>query len=277
MTETTTVPTIALNNGTAIPQLGFGVFKVDPGQADGIVANALEAGYRHIDTAAAYHNEEGVGRGVAESGIDRADLFITTKLWNDQQANAPEAFDASLERLGLDYVDLYLIHWPAPERDTFVQAWKALEQIAESGRAKAIGVCNFLVPQLERLIQETDVVPAVNQIELHVDFQQDELRRFNAEHAVATEAWGPLGQGTINDSPELAAIAAEYDKTVAQTILRWHIQIGNVVIPKSNHRERMAENFDIFDFQLADAQMATIARLDKGEAGRNSSHPRDVN
>lgn len=277
MTQQDSVPAIALNSGTTIPQLGFGVFKVDPDKTSRVVTDALQVGYRHLDTAAIYKNEEGVGHAIASCGIAREDLFVTTKLWNDQQADAATAFEKSLARLRLDYVDLYLIHWPAPERDTYVQAWRSLTKIAESGRARAIGVCNFLPEHLDRIIAETGVLPAVNQVELHVDMQLPQLREYNAEHGIVTEAWGPLGQGKINDSPALATIAAAHDKTVAQTILRWHIQLGNVVFPKSNRRERMVENFDIFDFELSAAEMATIATLDRGESGRNSSHPLKVN
>jgi len=277
MTSSTAVPTIALNNGTHIPQLGFGVFRVDPAETKRVVSDALEVGYRHIDTAAGYNNEEGVGAALAASGIARDELFITTKLANDDQANAANAFQVSLDGLGLASVDLYLIHWPMPERDTFVQAWKTLIDIAESGRAKAIGVSNFMVPHLERIINDTGVTPAVNQIELHVDFQQAELRGFDLNHGIATEAWGPLGQGKISQAPELKAIADAHGKSVVQTILRWHIQLGNVAIPKSNHKERMAVNFDIFDFELTDGELVTIAALDQGEAGRGSANPLSVN
>ena len=271
------IPEITLNNGTAIPQLGFGVFKVDPDKTSRIVTEALEVGYRHLDTAKIYQNEEGVGHAIAESGIARDDLFVTTKLWNSDQSDPEGAFDKSLARLRLDYVDLYLIHWPTPEQDRYVDAWKGLERIAASGRAKAIGVSNFQVEHLQRLLDETDVVPAVNQVELHVDLQQTELREFAAAKGIVIEAWGPLGQGKINSSPELAAIAEAHGKSVPQTILRWHLQIGNVVIPKSNQRQRMAENIDVFDFELSPAEMETIAGLDRGEDGRNGSHPLEVN
>jgi len=275
MTENA-VPTVTLNNGTEIPQLGFGVFRVDPDKTNRIVRDALSVGYRHLDTAKIYQNEEGVGHAVAESGIAREELFITTKLWNSDQTNAQDAFEKSLARLRMDYVDLYLIHWPAPNNDTFVEAWRSLIEIQESGRAKAIGVSNFTIDHLERLISETGVVPAVNQVELHVDFQQAELRSFAAEQGIAIEAWGPLGQGKINQSEELAAIAAAHGKTVPQTILRWHTQIGNIAIPKSNNIDRMAENFDIFDFELSASEIATIATLDRGEDGRNGGHPLEV-
>jgi 2,5-diketo-D-gluconate reductase A len=276
MTENA-VPTVSLNNGTTIPQLGFGVFKVDPDTTHRVVRDALEVGYRHLDTAKIYQNEEGVGRAVRESGIARDDLFITTKLWNDDQTRPVEAFEKSLARLGMDYVDLYLIHWPTPERDTYVDAWRGLIEIAQSGRAKAIGVSNFTIDHLERLISETDVVPAVNQVELHVDFQQAELRAFAAEHGIAIEAWGPLGQGRINESPELAAIAEAHGKSVPQTIIRWHLDVGNIVIPKSNDRGRMAQNFDVLDFELSAAEIASIATLDRGEDGRNGTNPLEFN
>ncbi|MFB2598389.1 aldo/keto reductase [Herbiconiux sp. P17] len=276
MTENA-VPTVTLNNGIEIPQLGFGVFRVDPEKTNRIVRDALDVGYRHLDTAKIYQNEEGVGHAVVESGIARDELFLTTKLWNSDQTNAQDAFEKSLARLRTDYVDLYLIHWPTPEKDTFVEAWRSLIEIQESGRAKAIGVSNFTVDHLERVIAETGVVPAVNQVELHVDFQQAELRAFAAEQGIAIEAWGPLGQGRINQSEELVGIAAAHGKTVPQTILRWHTQIGNIVIPKSNNKDRMAENFDVFDFELSAAEIATIATLDRGEDGRNGGHPLEVN
>lgn len=271
-----TIPTLPLNNGTAIPQLGFGVFRVDPAETERIVSDALEVGYRHIDTAAIYGNEEGVGRAIAASGIPRDELWITTKLWNADQTNASDAVDQSLEKLGLDAVDLYLIHWPVPSQDTYAQAWSSLIDINASGRAKAIGVSNFFVPHLQRIIDETGVTPTVNQIELHVEFQQAELRAFQAEHGIATEAWFPLGGGSVNDSVELAAIAAAHGVTPAQAILRWHLQLGNIVIPKSNRRERMAENIDVFGFELSDAELATIATLDLGDAGRRGGHPLEV-
>jgi len=272
MTETT-IPTIALNNGTAIPQLGFGVFRVDPARTAEIAGTALEVGYRHIDTAAGYHNEAGVGEAVRASGIARNDLWITTKLANGDQEHPEDAFQASLDALGFDYVDLYLIHWPLVEKGIYSNVWKSLTSIAESGRAKAIGVSNFQIEHLERIIAETGVTPAVNQVELHVEFQQRELRAFHLEHGIATEAWYPLGGGTLSDAPVLQQIAAAHGKSVAQVVLRWHIQVGNVAIPKSNHRDRMAENFDIFGFQLTDDDLAAIAALDRGDEGRRGTHP----
>lgn len=273
MTTRSPVPTVRFNNGVSIPQLGFGVFRVDPGETERIVTDALEVGYRHLDTAAIYGNEDGVGRAIAASGIPRDELFVTTKLWNDRHQDAEAAFNESLERLGLDYIDLYLIHWPVAPKDTFVDAWNALRAISASGQAKSVGVSNFTIANLERLLQETGTVPAIDQVELHVDFQQRELREYLAKHEIVTEAWFPLGGGKFNDSPELTAIAGNHGKTLAQTILRWHMQLGTVAIPKSNRRARMQENFDIFDFELTDGEMATIARLDRGAEGRNGTDP----
>ncbi|MGY4857802.1 aldo/keto reductase [Cryobacterium sp. AP23] len=276
---TKSVPTLTLNDGHTIPQLGFGVFKVEPTETTRIVSDALDVGYRHIDTAAIYGNEEGVGQALATSGIDRSELFITTKLWNDNQGtqSALDAFDESLEKLGLDYVDLYLIHWPTPAKDTYVESWKTLAKIRESGRARSIGVSNFLVPHLERVISETDVVPAVNQIELHPAGQQAEVAAFSRQHGIQVEAWGPLGQGKypLLEETVVTAAAEAHDKTPAQVIIRWHLQSGNIVFPKSNRRERMAENFDVFDFELSNTELATITALERG--GRVGSHPNEVN
>jgi len=276
---TKSVPTLTLNDGHTIPQLGFGVFKVEPTETTRIVSDALEVGYRHIDTAAIYGNEEGVGQALATSGIDRSELFITTKLWNDNQGtqSALDAFDESLEKLGLDYVDLYLIHWPTPAKDRYVESWKTLAQIRESGRARSIGVSNFLVPHLDRIISETDVVPAVNQIELHPAGQQAEVAAFSRQHGIQIEAWGPLGQGKypLLEESVVTAAAEAHGKTPAQVVIRWHLQTGNIVFPKSNRRERMAENFDVFDFELSNTELATITALERG--GRVGSHPNDVN
>ncbi|AMB59613.1 aldo/keto reductase [Microterricola viridarii] len=275
----TAVPTITLNDGHAIPQLGFGVFKVDPAETERIVTDALEVGYRHIDTARIYGNEAGVGRAIADSGIARDDLFITTKLWNDDQGTQStfDAFERSLEQLGLDTVDLYLIHWPAPANDRFVEAWKALEKIRETGRARSIGVSNFTVPYMTRLLAETDVVPAVNQIELHPAHQQPETAALCAANGIKLEAWGPLGQGKYNlfELPEVTAPAAAHGKTPAQVVIRWHLQQGNIVFPKSNNRARMAENFNVFDFELSPAEQQAITGLER--EGRVSAHPDDVN
>jgi 2,5-diketo-D-gluconate reductase A len=270
-----TVPSIVLNDGTSIPQLGFGVFKVDPDETKRIVSDALEVGYRHLDTAMIYGNETGVGEAIADSGLARDDLFVTTKLWNSDQGtqSALDAFDLSLAKLGLDDVDLYLIHWPSAHRGKYVESWKALEQIAASGRAKSIGVSNFTPTLLQPLLDAADVVPSVNQIEYHPYFQQTASKQFNAEHGIVTESWGPLGQGDIVDDAAVAAIAAKYGKTVAQVIIRWHLDIGNIVIPKSNRRERMAENLDVTDFALTDDEVATVSAVNRGEAGRKGSDP----
>jgi 2,5-diketo-D-gluconate reductase A len=268
----TSVPRLQLNDGHSIPQLGFGVFKVDPGETERIVTDALDVGYRHVDTARIYGNEEGVGRAIAASGIPRRELYVTTKLWNDDQGvrSARDAFDASLDRLGLEYVDLYLIHWPVPSQDRYVESWDALAQIRESGRAKSIGVSNFMVPHLERLIAATGVVPAVDQIELHPAHQQRDVVDFAAANGIAIESWGPLGQGKypLLELPAVTAAAATHGKSPAQVVVRWHLQCGFIVFPKSNRRERIAENFDVFDFELTDAEVGAITALeDQGRLG----------
>ena len=270
-----TVPTIVLNDGTSIPQLGFGVFKVDPDETKRIVSDALEVGYRHLDTAMIYGNETGVGAAIAGSGIDRDQLFVTTKLWNSDQGtqSALDAFDLSLAKLGLDYVDLYLIHWPSAHRGKYVESWKALEQIAATGRAKSIGVSNFTPALLQPLLDAADVVPSVNQIEYHPYFQQLESKAFNTSHGIVTESWGPLGQGDLVSDAGVDAIAAKYGKSVAQVIIRWHLDIGNIVIPKSNRKERMAENFDVTDFALTPDEVAVVSAVNRGEAGRKGSDP----
>ena len=260
------VPLIGLNNGVRIPQLGFGVFQVPEDQVAGAVRTALEAGYRSIDTAAAYRNEKGVGAAVRESGIPREEVFVTTKLWNSQQGHeeALEAIEKSLGRLGMDYVDLYLIHWPVPGQDRFVETWRAFERIREEGKARAIGVSNFRIEDLERLDAETETRPSINQIELHPRLQQGELRAYHAEHGIATEAWSPLAQGELLGEATITAIADELGKTPAEVILRWHLQLGNVVIPKSATPERIRENFELFDFELGEEQMAAIEGLETG-------------
>ncbi|AWB87008.1 aldo/keto reductase [Mycetocola zhujimingii] len=279
MTTTWTGPVLPLNSGATIPQLGFGVFKVDPAETERIVTDALELGYRHIDTAAIYGNEEGVGRAIAKSGIPREDLFITTKLWNDDQGtqSAFDAIDRSLEKLGLDAVDLYLIHWPTPQRGLYRESWKALQQIQADGKATSIGVSNFLVEHLENLLADGGAVPSVNQIELHPALQQREVVEFSREHGIQIEAWGPLGQGKypLFEESSVADAAAAHGKTPAQVVLRWHLQNGFIVFPKSNSRERIAENLDLFDFELTEAEMAAISALERD--GRVGAHPNDVN
>lgn len=264
------VPSITLNNGVEMPQLGFGVWQVPDAEATAAVSSALEAGYRSIDTAAVYENEAGTGKALTSSDIPRDELFVTTKLWNSASETwtrdgVLREFDASLAKLGLDSVDLYLIHWPRAMRDDYLTIWRAFAEIARSGRAKAVGVSNFHVPQLERLLAETSLVPAVNQIELHPNFPQDGLRAFHAEHGIATEAWSPLGQGgELLKAPVLAGIAAKHGKSAAQVVLRWHLQLGNVVIPKSVTPARIRENIDVFDFTLDEDDMKAITALDSG-------------
>ncbi|MEU3654036.1 aldo/keto reductase [Streptomyces sp. NPDC032161] len=272
------VPSITLNNGVEMPQLGFGVWQVPDAEAAKAVATAIESGYRSIDTAAIYENEKGTGRAVAASGVAREELFITTKLWNAEQGydSTLRAFDASLDKLGTDYVDLYLIHWPLPAKDAYVDTYKAFEKIYSEGRAKAIGVSNFLPEHLERLLGETSVVPAVNQIELHPQLQQAQSRAVHAAHGIATEAWSPLGQGKgLLEVPTVVAIARKHGRTPAQVVLRWHIQTGNVVIPKSVTPSRIVENIDVFGFELDADDLAAIAALDEGK--RLGPDPADFN
>lgn len=260
------VPPIILNNGVEMPQLGFGVWQVPDAEAEEAVATALEAGYRSIDTAAIYGNEEGTGKAIAASGIARDELFVTTKLWNGEQGydSTLRAFDTSLAKLGLDHVDLYLIHWPLPSKDLYVDTYKALEKIHADGRAKAIGVSNFLPEHLERLLGETSIVPAVNQIELHPHLQQRVSREYHAEQGIATEAWSPLGQGKgLLEVPAIVAIAQKHGRTPAQVVLRWHVQLGNVVIPKSVTPSRIKENIDVFGFELDPEDMAAISALNE--------------
>jgi 2,5-diketo-D-gluconate reductase A len=268
------IPRLTLNTGAAIPQLGFGVYQVPPHETVAAVTTALEAGYRSIDTAALYGNEREVGDAIAASGVPREELFVTTKLWNDRQGRdrALHAFDESLGLLGLEYVDLYLIHWPAPTADRYVETWRALEQIRDDGRARAIGVSNFQVSHLQRLLDETDTVPALNQIELHPLLQQAELRRFHADHEILTEAWGPLARGgDLLSHPTITTLAERHGKSPAQVVLRWHVEIGNVAIPKSVTPARIAENLDVFDFELDASDLAAIERLDADH--RTGPHP----
>jgi 2,5-diketo-D-gluconate reductase A len=259
------VPVVTLNNGVEMPQLGFGVFLVPAEEVVEPTRAALDAGYRLIDTATLYGNEEGVGRAIADSGLARDEIFVTTKLWNSDHGydRTLRAFDHSLKLLGLDVIDLYLIHWPMPARDRYVDTWRALERIYADGRARAIGVSNFTVAHLERVLAEGDVVPAVNQIELHPGLTQDELRAVHAQHGITTEAWSPLGRGQgLLDRPEVLRIAEAHARTPAQVVLRWHLQQGIVVIPKSVHVERIRENADIFGFDLTADEMASVSALD---------------
>ncbi|MFE1146392.1 aldo/keto reductase [Streptomyces albidoflavus] len=260
------VPPIILNNGVQMPQLGFGVWQVPDDEAFTAVGAALDAGYRSIDTAAAYGNEEGTGKAIARSGIPREELFVTTKLWNSDHGYdaALRAFDSSLEKLGLDHVDLYLIHWPLPVKDTAVDTYKALEKIYSEGRARAIGVSNFLPEHLERLIDATSIIPAVNQIELHPHLQQRAAREYHDEQGITTEAWSPLGQGKgLLEVPAVVAIARKHNVTPAQVVLRWHVQLGNVAIPKSVTPSRIVENIDVFSFELDEEDMAAIRALNE--------------
>jgi 2,5-diketo-D-gluconate reductase A len=262
------IPAIKLNNGVEMPQLGYGVFQVPQQETFDAVTEALKAGYRSIDTAAAYGNEEGVGKAIAASGIPRDQLFITTKLWNTDQGHdsALRAFDHSMRLLGLDYLDLYLIHWPAPKKDKYVETWKALAELAEGDRLRTAGVSNFQPAHLDRIIDEVGLVPAVNQVELHPYLQQADLRAVHERLGIATEAWSPLGQGgDVLKEPVVKSIAGKHGRTPAQVIIRWHLQIGNIVIPKSVTPSRIAENIDVFGFRLDDADLTELSTLDKGE------------
>lgn len=261
------VPSLTLNNGVPIPQLGFGVFLIPPDETATAVTTALDAGYRLIDTAQGYQNEEGVGEAIARSDVPRDEIFVTTKLVNGQHGydRALAGFDASLNRLGIDVIDLFLIHWPLPMFDQYVETWRAFEQLLGDGRVRSIGVSNFKIEHLERLADETDITPALNQVELHPEFPQEELRAYHDSHGILTESWGPLGQnrGLLEDG-RVAAIAEKKGRSPAQVVLRWHIQVDNVVIPKSVTPHRIRENIDVFDFELDDADMETFAGLNVG-------------
>jgi 2,5-diketo-D-gluconate reductase A len=265
--STESVPLVAVPGGVDIPQLGFGVFQVPPEETAETVSRALAAGYRHIDTAAAYRNEAAVGEAVRASGLDRSEVFVTTKCFNDDHGfdEATRALEASLGRLEMDYVDLYLIHWPVPMRDRYVDTWRAFVDAREKDLVRAIGVSNFQPAHLRRLVKETAVVPTVNQVELHPLFQQAELRGEHAEMGIVTEAWSPLAQGEVLEDATIARIAEAHDRTPGQVVIRWHLQLGNVVIPKSVTPERIEQNFDVFGFELGDDEMADIEALDRGQ------------
>jgi 2,5-diketo-D-gluconate reductase A len=273
----TAIPAIELNDGRRIPQLGFGVYKVAPDETAQAVRTALDVGYRHVDTAAMYGNEQGVGRGIRDAGVDRADVFITSKLNNGfhEPDDARRAFDATLAALGTDYVDLYLIHWPLPTRydGDFVSTWRTLEEFAGDGRARSIGVSNFQVPHLRRLAAATDTIPAVNQIEAHPYFTNADVRDYGRKHGIVTEAWSPIARGKVLDDPVMTRIAESTGRTPAQVVLRWHVQRGDVVFPKSVSPQRIAQNFALFDFGLSDADVAAISALERGEAGRIGPNP----
>ena len=274
---TTTIPAVTLNSGVRMPQLGFGVFQVSDDDTTDAVSHALAAGYRSIDTAAIYGNEAGTGRAIAESGINRGDLFITSKLWvADLGYDATlAAFDASLDKLGLEYLDLYLIHWPAPATDRYLESWRALEQLLADGKVRAIGVSNFLPEHLQKVIDLGGTVPAINQVELHPALQQRDIADFNTAHGIATEAWSPLAQGAVLTEPAVGNIAARHGVTPAQAILRWHLQQGRIIIPKSVTPQRIRENLDVFGFELAAEELSIIDGLDRD--GRTGPHPADFN
>jgi 2,5-diketo-D-gluconate reductase A len=268
---------IQLNDGAQIPQLGFGVFQIHPDETADAVRTALETGYRHIDTAQMYQNERGVGQGIRDAGLDRADVYITSKLNNGFHLpdDARRAFDDTLTALGFDYVDLFLIHWPLPTlyNGDFVSTWQTLEEFRNDGRARSIGVSNFQIEHLQRLAKETDTTPAVNQIEVHPYFANDGVRAYGADHGIATEAWSPIAQGKVLGDPVVQRVADVTGKTPAQVVLRWHIQRGDIVFPKSVTPRRIRENFALFDFELSDSDMDALTALDKGEAGRTGPNP----
>ena len=266
-TTSSQVPNVALSDDVGIPQLGFGVFQIPPAQTAEAVAQALTVGYRHIDTAAAYRNERAVGEAVRESGLERGAVFVTTKCFNDDHGyeEAERACAASLERLGIDYVDLYLIHWPVPAHDRYVDTWRAFIELRAQGLTRTIGVSNFKQAHLQRVIEETGVAPAINQVELHPYLQQPDLRRRHEELGIATEAWSPLAQGLVLEDSTIVEIAQAHSRTAAQVVIRWHLQLGNVVIPKSVTPERIRQNFAVFDFELSEDEMRAIEALDRGQ------------
>ena len=277
MTSTTTVPALVLNDGTTIPQLGFGVYQIPPKDTAAAVSEALEVGYRHIDTAEMYRNEKGVGEAVAASGLPRDEIYLTSKLNNGfhRPDDARREFDRTLEALGTDHVDLFLIHWPLPTRydGDFVSTWETLIEFQADGRARSIGVSNFQAAHLDRLARETSVVPAVNQIEVHPYFGNEEVRAADAKAGILTEAWSPIAQGDVLDDPVVTRVARRLERTPSQVVLRWHVQRGDIVFPKTTHVERMRENFALFDFELTAADMVEITALDRGEAGRRGPNP----
>jgi len=267
------IPNVTLNNGVQMPQLGFGVFQIPENRTEEAVAQAFSAGYRSVDTATAYRNERAVGAAVANTSLNREETFITTKLWNGDHGydNALRAFDVSMERLGLDYLDLYLIHWPVSAKGLYSETWRAFESLYAAGRTRAIGVSNFNAEHLQRLFDEHEIVPAVNQIELHPYLPQTELRQFHDLHGIATEAWSPIAQGAVLTDPIIASIAGRLGRTPAQVVLRWHIQIGSIAIPKSVKPSRIVENIEIFDFELSEEDLNAIAGLDR--ARHTGPHP----
>ncbi|HEY2318221.1 MAG TPA: aldo/keto reductase [Solirubrobacteraceae bacterium] len=277
MSTVSTIPTIALNDSHEIPQLGFGVFQIPPEDTAQAVSQALEVGYRHIDTAEMYRNERGVGEALRASDLSRDEIYVTSKLSNGchHPDDARKAFDHTLEALGTEYVDLFLVHWPLPTLydGDYVSTWKVMEEFKQQGRARSIGVSNFQVPHLQRLAAETDVTPAVNQIEIHPYFLNEEVRRYGEDHGIRTEAWSPIAQGAVLDDAVITEIASRLERTAAQVVLRWHIQRDSIVFPKSTTASRIAENFELFDFALEDSDMEAITALDKGEDGRTGPHP----
>ena len=266
------IPNIQLNDGKLMPQIGLGLWKVEDFQAEAIISQALDAGYRSLDGAAIYRNETGLGKAIENSSLHREQLYITTKLWNDDQADARKAFNQSMDKLKLKYLDLYLIHWPAPRKDSYVQAWKTLIELRKEGLVKSIGVSNFQVEHLKRIMDETGVIPAINQIELHPQFQQKELRNFQTQYQIQTESWSPLGQGQVLKNPVIQTIGQKHGKTPAQVILKWHVQNQFVVIPKSVTPTRIRENINVFDFNLDQDDLAKIDNLDSA-SGRIGPNP----